>query len=90
MAKRRTTKGYIHAVCTDLWAECVAVSLYVAKPENYDVETMLRSIIKIEKDYISRVSHVEPGIKAKAYFKDLRSKFTEQVNEIIDQVNNLI
>lgn len=90
MAKRRTIKRYIRAVCTDLWAESVAVSLYVAKPENSDAEAILRSIIKIEQDYISRVSHVEPGMKAKAYFKDLTNKFTEQANEIIDQINSHI
>ena len=37
----------------------------------------------------SRISHPEPGIPAKQYFKDLREKFTAQASEIIDQINNL-
>lgn len=89
MAKRRTTKRSIHTVCTELWAECVAASLYAAKPNENDVEALLHSIVKIEKDYISRVSHLEPGMKAKLYFKDLKDKFNSHAVEIADQINNL-
>jgi len=90
MAKRRTVKRSIHYVCTELWAECVAVSLYTTAPNPKDVETLLHSIIKLEKDYISRVSHIEPGMRAKDYFKNLGDKFNANASEISDQVNNLI
>lgn len=89
MAKRRIAKRSIHAVCTELWAECVAASLYAAAPDNNDVEALLHSIVKIEKDYISRISHIEPGLEAKTYFKDLTDKFNSHTSEIIDQINNL-
>ncbi len=88
MTKRRTTKRYIHKICTELWAECIAASLY-SKPEDKDVEAMLHSIIKVEKEYISRMSHCEPGLKAKVYFKDVKDKFMASVSETIDQINNL-
>lgn len=89
MAKRRTAKRSIHAVCTELWAECVAASLYAASPNDKDVEALLHSIVKIERDYISRISHIEPGMKAKAYFKDMTEKFNSHASEIVDQINNL-
>ena len=87
MAKRRTLKGYIKLACGELFSECVAVSLY----HNINVENataMLQSIIKTQNDFVSRVSHVEKGMKAKDFFKDLRNGFTAQATEIIDQINN--
>lgn len=89
MAKRRILKRNINFICTDLLAECVAVSLYGSKTAKDNVEALLHSIIKIENDYICRVSHTEPGIKAKVYYKDLISKFNKSISEIVDQINNL-
>ncbi len=42
----------------------------------------------MEDDFIRRVSHPEPGMLARVYFKDLREKFVAQASEIIDQINN--
>jgi len=42
----------------------------------------------MEDHYIKRISHPEPGIPAKKYYKDLREKFSSQVNEILDQINS--
>ena len=50
---------------------------------------LLFTILKIRSNYIRRVSYPEPGITTKAYFKDLREKFSAQVSEVIDQINNL-
>lgn len=89
MAKRRTAKRQIHFVCTELWAECVAVSLYGTKTNDNNVEALLYTIVKVEKDFVSRISHVEPGLKPKDYFKNLVDKFNSQTVEIADQINNL-
>ena len=43
-------------------------------------------LLKMQKNYIARVSHPEPGMKASEYFKDLREKFSAQVSEIVDQL----
>lgn len=88
MAKRRTAKRYIANVCTELWADCVALSLYTSAP-NSNVEALLRSIVKLENEYISRICHVEPGVKAKDYFKKLYDSFNGCACDIADQINNL-
>ncbi len=89
MANKRTLKRAINGICEELFADCIAASLYgaVKHPENADA--LLSTIIKTESNFIARVSHPEPGMTAKAYYKDLREKFTEQVNEIVDQINYL-
>lgn len=88
MTKRRFLKTDIKMTCNDLFNECVAMSLY--HNVNIDNTTaLLHSIVKTQKDYVSRVSHVEPGMKSQMYFKDLINNFKSQVSEIVDQINNL-
>ena len=50
---------------------------------------MLFSILKTQRNYIARVSHPEPGISAKAYFHDLRTKFAAEVSELVDHISSL-
>ena len=53
------------------------------------MEALIHSIVKLQGEYIRRISHVEPGMPAKKYFRILADSFTRDVNEIIDQINNL-
>ena len=87
MANKRTLKKAIQLICEDLFAECVAVSLYGPETNRDNAETLLPVIVKMQDDFINRISHPEPGINAKAYYQDLRDKFTAQANEILDQIN---
>ena len=87
MANKRTLKRGIHLICEELFAEAVAVSLYGAEAQRESANALLFSIVKTEDECIRRVSHPEPGMKPKDYFKDLREKFSAQVSDIIDQMN---
>ena len=88
MANKRTLKKCINLICEYLFAESVAVSLYGPENDRENAEAVLSSIVKMEDHYIKRISHPEPGIPAKKYYKDLREKFSSQVNEILDQINS--
>ncbi len=85
MANKRSLKRFISLLCEELFAECVAVSLYGHNRDN--AEALLFSIVKMEDDFLRRVSHPEPGMPANLYFKDLREKFAAQASEIIDQIS---
>ena len=87
MANKRTLKKGITVICESLFAEGVANVLYGPRPKK-DVEALLFSIVKMQANYIKRISHPEPGMKAKVYFKDLRENFSAQVGEITDQLNS--
>jgi hypothetical protein len=89
MANKRSLKRAIKLVCGELFAECVAVSLYGLKNNEENFEALLYSIIKIQDNYISRVGHPEPGMPAAKYFRDLKDKFNAEVDDIINQINNL-
>lgn len=89
MANKRTLKQIINLISEELLAECVAASLYGTKNAKENADALLFSVIKLRNNYLRRVSHPEPGMSARLYFKDLREKFTVEVNEIVDQINNL-
>jgi DNA-directed RNA polymerase subunit F len=88
MANRRNLKRSINYICSELFAECVAVSLYNGNIDKENADTLLTSILKMQSDYISRVSHTEPT-DAKKYYKNLIQSFNKQTDEIIDQISNI-
>ncbi len=89
MTNKRKLKRAVNLICSDLFAECVAASMYSGKPDSANVEVLLTSILGIHSDFIRRISHPEPGMSPKTYFKHFRKDFNEQVAEIVDQINNL-
>ena len=86
---KKDLKKIINSLCSDAFAECVAMSLYHGKAHATNVEALLGSISKTRTDYISRISHPEPGMRKKEYYDHLANSFTEQLSEIIDQISNL-
>lgn len=89
MANKRDLKRTINYITSDLFAECVAASLYNGKPEQSDADGILSAIIMTNTDFIKRVSHMEPGVKPAVYYKKLIADFNKQTSEIIDQITNL-
>lgn len=91
MANKRKLKKTINYVCGDLFAECVATTLYSGKAEadNDNANALLSSILSMHNDFTRRVSHPEPGMAPKLYYKSLIGEFGKNVEEITDQVNSL-
>jgi len=89
MTSRKNLKKQVNYICSELFAECIAASLYSTKAPQENVDTLLKSILTIHQDFIGRISHVEPGMAPKAYFKSLIEDFNKQVGEIVDQICNM-
>jgi hypothetical protein len=89
MPNKKDLKSTINSICSDVFAECVAMSLYHSKADEENVNALLASILDVRDDFISRISHPEPGMKKKEYYDHLARSFTEQISEIIDQISNL-
>ena len=86
MASKRHLKQRINLICEELFAECVAGSLYGQNRES--AKALIFSTIKMRNNFVRRISHPEPGMSAKVYYKDLKEKFTAQAGELIDQLNS--
>ncbi len=88
MANKRSLKRCINYICGELFAECISVSSYY-NSDKQNADALLRSIMHIHSDFIMRVSHPEPGMPAKKYYKKLIADFNNSVNEVVDHINNL-
>ena len=89
MTNKRTLKRTINGICDELLVECVAASLYGNELHRDNADALLASILRMQEDFIGRVSHPEPGMPAKRYYKDLVEKFAAQVSELVDQIQGL-
>lgn len=89
MSNKKDLKQAINAICRDLFAECVASSLYNGKPDEENTKALLSSILSINDDFVRRISHPEPGMKPKEYYRHLIDDFNKQVGEIIDHIGNM-
>ncbi len=90
MANKRNLKREINYICSEMFAECVALSLYNnANIEESNVDSLLKSIMDLHSDYIMRVSHPEPGMKPREYYRCLVDSFNNDANEVVDQICNL-
>ena len=85
MANKRKLKKLINYICSDLFSECMAAALY-STDKTEEVNAILTSIIITQRKYICRVSHPEPGMTPKAYFKKIKKKFSIQIGEITDSI----
>ena len=87
MVNKRTLKKGINIICEEIIAECLAAALYGHNKDH--AEALIYSTLKMRENYLSRVSHPEPGMAARKYYNDLRAKFVAEADEIIDQLSNL-
>lgn len=89
MANKRNLKQTINYICSELFAEVVAASLYGTTDNKDSAEALLSTILIVRNDFVKRISHPEPGMKPKKYYQKLIADFNERVSEIIDQIGNL-
>ena len=89
MSNKRELKKAIRNICADLFAECASATYYSAKEQKENGEVLLTSIVEMNENFICRVSHPEPVMPAKAYYKDLIAEFNKQASAIIDQISTI-
>lgn len=87
--KRRELKKTINYLAGELMAECIAAMTYSKNVAKNDVENVALSILAMQNDLVSRLSHPEPGNK-KLYFAKLRKDLIDRTDEIVEQIKTLI
>lgn len=90
MANKRQLKRTINYVTSELFAEAMAAVIYSGKANSKEEgDNILASIILMRDDFISRVSHPEPGIEPKKYYDVLVKDFNSAMSETVDNISNL-
>lgn len=88
MANKRDLKKRINNLCGDLFAECVACVHY-AKVNRDDADAVMMNILNMQDDILCRVSHIEPGLSTKVFFKKLNDDLSSNTQSIIEQIEAL-
>lgn len=88
MANRRDLKKTVNYISGELFSECLVNSMYVPGTDKAKAEELMVEILKMQDEFISRISHTEPG-NVKGFYKKFRADFNAKVNEIIDAIAKL-
>lgn len=86
---KRELKKSVNYICSELFAEGVAASHYSQSANRDNTNALLASVINIQNDFVRRISHPEPGMKAKVFYNQLIKDFNNTVSEVIDQIAHL-
>lgn len=88
MASRRQLKKTVNYIAGELFAECVVHQNYVPGTDKAKAQELMGKILMMQDEFISRISHTEPG-NVKGFYKKFNENFNEKVNEIIEEIGKL-
>ena len=88
MAKRRDLKKNVNYIASELFAECAVHRMLFPNIDQEKLDELMTEILKMQDEFISRISHTEPG-NVKRFYKKFHSDFSNKVNEIVDGIEKL-
>lgn len=88
MASRRELKKNVNYIAGELFSECLVNSMCVPGTDKVKADALLGEILHMQTEFISRISHTEPG-NVKGFYKKFRTDFDTKVSEIIDAIGKL-
>ncbi|WP_321480759.1 hypothetical protein [uncultured Bacteroides sp.] len=88
MASRKELKKNINYIIGELFCECVVNAKYIPGTDKAKADLLMQEILKTQDEFISRISHTEPG-NVKGFYKKLYQDFDSKVNEIIEGISKL-
>ena len=88
MANRRNLKKNVNYIAGELFMECVVMNNYVPGTNKEQADELMGKILKMQDEFISRISHTEPG-NVKGFYKKFHADFQSQVQEIIEAISKL-
>lgn len=84
MANRKQLKKNIKNICGELFTDCVALSLCKGTDQE-KLQQLMAEILNLHDEYVSRISHTEPGA-VKQFYHKLKTEFTEKANDISERI----
>ncbi len=88
MASRRHLKRDISYVIGDIFTECLIYKELVPGTNRDEAEKLIVDLLRIDNEFITRISHTEPG-NAKKYYSQLVKDFQKSISEVIDKLTKL-
>ncbi len=88
MASRRDLKRDISYVIGDIFTECLIYKELVPGTDKDAAEKLIVDLLRIDNEFITRISHTEPG-NAKGYYRTLVKDFQKEISAVIDKLTKL-
>lgn len=88
MANRRQLKKNVNYIAGELFMECLVMSKFVPGTDKQKADELMAQILKVQDEFISRISHTEPG-NVKGFYKKFNSDFQAKADEIIEALGKL-
>ena len=88
MASRRDLKKNVNYIAGELFTECLINSIYVPGTDKAKADELMAEVLKMQNEFVSRISHTEPG-NVKLFYKKFKTDFNAKVSEIIDEIGKL-
>ncbi len=88
MANRRNLKKVITFVVDELATEAFIAS-YDSKGDTEAWVAVFNKIFALNKEYIARVNHLEPGVPAKKFFNTLCDSFNADAKALLEEIKAL-
>lgn len=88
MASRRRLKKEIGNIISDLFTECLVYANFVPGVDKDAANKLMIDLLKIDDEFITRISHTESG-NVKGFYKKLYKDFDENINVIITEFEKL-
>ena len=88
MASRRDLKKVITFVVDELATEAFITS-YDSKGDAEAWVSLFNRIFSLNKEYVARVNHAEPGMPARKYFNTLCDSFNAEAKALLDEIRTM-
>ncbi|MBP3228954.1 MAG: hypothetical protein J6M53_09275 [Bacteroidaceae bacterium] len=87
MASRKTLKKSVKSIAQELLSDLVALSL-TGDADRERLAALAARTVAMEKDFVARISHAEPG-NVPYFFKKLRADFEREANAVAAEIVTL-
>ncbi|MCD8266061.1 MAG: hypothetical protein LUC33_02795 [Prevotellaceae bacterium] len=89
MANKRKLKKAIDWMTEELMLGCAMAGQAIKESSSEDVARLMEKVLHLQGDLRCRISHPEPGMKQKAYFKALRESINKELEGILEELREL-
>ncbi|NDW11297.1 hypothetical protein D0T50_00140 [Bacteroides sp. 214] len=88
MASRRQLKKKVNNISGVLFVECIIISMFTSEENKAKTDALMTQILTIQSEFVSRLSHTEPG-NVKGFYKKFYSDFNVAIGAVTKEIEAL-
>lgn len=80
MASRKNLKKTVNYIIGEIYTDCMILQA-IKKTDDAKVEDVLNDLMDVQSDFVTRISHTEPG-NVKGFYSQFYKDFNDRVDAI--------